>query len=172
MPHLDQLVAGAVALSGGELVGRIRLQKVIYLLDQLGLSSGASFEYHHYGPYSEVVSDAVTDAKFWGHLEEAVSFRLSDGAPYSSYKAAIAAPDSLGDMSADDARRFLAKFNSCTSTVLELAATVHWLAFVEKVPNWRAEIEVRKAGKTDKGRLDKALALLRDIGLAPKQACD
>jgi hypothetical protein len=30
MPDLDDLVVGAVALSGGELVGRIRLQKVMY----------------------------------------------------------------------------------------------------------------------------------------------
>jgi uncharacterized protein len=167
MPELDQLVVGAVALAGGELVGRIRLQKVVYLLDKLGMNSGAPFEYHHYGPYSEAVSDAVTDAKFWGAIEEAVSFRVSDGAPYSSFKTHIDAPYALGALSADDARRFLEKFAGCTSTVLELAATVHWLAFVEEVPNWRAEIEVRKAGKTSNGRLEKALALLRDLNLAP-----
>lgn len=170
MPQLDDLVTGAVALSGGEIVGRIRLQKVIYLLDRLGMNSGAPFEYHHYGPYSEAVSDAVTDAKFWGHIKEVVGFRLADGAPYSSFRTDADAPDALGDMSSEDARQLLAKFGGCTSTVLELAATVHWLAFVEKVPDWRAEIEVRKAGKTGKGRLEKALALLRDIGLAPRDA--
>jgi len=37
MPELDQLVVGTVALAGGELVGRIRLQKVVYLLDHLGM---------------------------------------------------------------------------------------------------------------------------------------
>jgi uncharacterized protein YwgA len=167
MPQLNDLVAGAVALSGGELVGRIRLQKVIYLLDQLGMNSGAPFEYHHYGPYSEAISDALSDAKFWGNIKEAVNFRRADGAPYSSFKTDSPAPSVLGELSADDAKRFLAKFVGCTSTVLELAATVHWLAFVEKSPNWRAEIEVRKAGKTNHGRLDKALDLLRDIGLAP-----
>jgi uncharacterized protein YwgA len=170
MAQLDNLVVGAVALSGGELVGRIRLQKVIYLLDQLGMKSGASFEYHHYGPYSESVSDAVTDAKFWGQIEEVVSFRRADGAPYSSFRTNVCTPQILGDMSSDDAQRFLLKFKGCSSTVLELAATVHWLAFVEKVANWRAEIEVRKAGKTGRGRLEKALALLRDVGLAPMDA--
>jgi uncharacterized protein len=167
MPEIDELVVGAVALAGGELVGRIRLQKVVYLLDQLGMNSGAPFEYHHYGPYSEVVSDAVTDAKFWGRIEEAVSFRIADGAPYSSFKTKTEAPAVLGALNADDARRFLEKFAGCTSTVLELAATAHWLASVEKVPNWRAEIEVRKAGKTGNGRLDKAVELLRDLNLAP-----
>jgi uncharacterized protein len=167
MPELDQLVVGVLALAGGELVGRIRLQKVVYLLDKLGMNSGVPFEYHHYGPYSEAVSDAVADAKFWGNIEEAVSFRVSDGAPYSSFKTETEAPASLGALSADDARRFLDKFAGCTSTVLELAATVHWLALVECVPDWRAEIEVRKAGKTGSGRLDKAVALLQDLNLAP-----
>jgi uncharacterized protein len=167
MPELDQLVVGTVALAGGELVGRIRLQKMVYLLDQLGMNSGAPFEYHHYGPYSEAVSDAVTDAKFWGQIEESVSFRVADGAPYSSFKTNCETPAALGKLSADQAKRFLEKFSGCSSTVLELAATVHWLAFVEKVPDWRTDIEFRKAGKTGNSRLDKALALLQDLGLAP-----
>jgi uncharacterized protein len=169
MPEIDQLVVSAVALSGGELVGRIRLQKVIYLLDKLGMNSGAPFEYHHYGPYSEAISDAVTDAKFWGQLFETVNFRVTDGAPYSSFKTQpeTAEPAQLGGLNAEDAKKYLAKFTGCTSTVLELAATVHWLAFVEQVSDWRAEIEVRKAGKTNNGRLEKALDLLKDLNLAP-----
>jgi uncharacterized protein len=168
MLKLDDLVVGTVALAGGELVGRIRVQKVIYLLDQLGLDSGVTFEYHHYGPYSEAVSDAITDAKFWSHLEEDVKFRSADGAPYSTFKTSSETPDKLGNLDVDNARHYLGKFAEYSSTVLELAATVHWLAFVEKVPNWRAEIEVRKAGKTNNGRLEQALSLLTKIGLAPE----
>lgn len=167
MSELDQLVVGTVALAGGELVGRIRLQKVVYLLDQLGMNSGAPFEYHHYGPYSEAVSDAVTDAKFWGHIKESVSFRVADGAPYSSFKTEDPEPAQLGGLSAGDAKQYLAKFSDHTSTVLELAATVHWLAFKEGCADWRDEIEVRKAGKTSNGRLNKALTLLEDLNLAP-----
>lgn len=167
MRELDDLVVGAVAIAGGELVGRIRMQKVVYLLDQLGLASGAAFEYHHYGPYSEEVSDAIADAKFWGNLNEVVNFRVADGAPYSTFKTSAEEPDSLGELSTENARSYLKKFAEYSSTVLELAATVHWLAFVEKVPDWRAEIEVRKAGKTGNGRLQQALSLLADIRLAP-----
>lgn len=167
MPQLDDLIVGTVALSGGEIVGRIRLQKTLYLLDQLGMGSGVAFEYHHYGPYSEPISDAVTDAKFWGHLKEIVNSRVADGAPYSTFRTDFPAPDHLGALNADDARRYLDKFRNCSSTVLELAATAHWLAFVEKVPDWRKEIKARKAGKIENGRLDKAVSLLQEIGLAP-----
>ena len=167
MTQLDDLVVGTVALSGGELVGRIRLQKIIYLLDQLGMNSGALFEYHHYGPYSEAISDAVTDAKFWKKIEERVNFRAIDGAPYSSFKTESPVPNILGDLQAEEAKRFLDKFASYKSTVLELAATIHWLAFVEKVPDWRAEVERRKADKIGNGRVDIAFNLLKEIGLAP-----
>lgn len=167
MPELNQLLVDAVALAGGELVGRIRLQKVVYLLDQLGMNSGAPFEYHHYGPYSESVSDAVTDAKFWGHMKEAVSFRVADGAPYSSFKTENPEPLQLGDLSAEDAKRYLAKFAGHTSTVLELAATVHWLLVKEGRVDWRGEMEVRKAGKTGNGRLEKAVDLLENLNLLP-----
>ena len=165
MQQLDDLVVGTVALSGGELVGRIRMQKVVYLLEQLGMGSGISFEYHHYGPYSEGVSDAVTDAKFWGNIEEVVNFRMSDGAPYSTFKTKTAAPDKLGQLNASDAKRFLKKFSGQTSTVLELAATAHWLVHTEKVIDWHSEIKVRKVGKTGNGNLEKAHALLQEIGL-------
>ena len=167
MPELDQLVVGVVALAGGELVGRIRLQKVVYLLDQLGMNSSAPFEYHHYGPYSEAVSDAVTDAKFWGNIKETVNFRVADGAPYSSFRTERPEPVQIGNLSDEDAKRYLAEFAGYTSTVLELAATVHWLAFKEERADWRDEIEIRKAGKTSNGRLEKALALLQDLNLAP-----
>lgn len=167
MAELEQVVVGAVALSGGEIVGRIRLQKVVYLLDQIGMNSGAPFEYHHFGPYSEAVSDAITDAKFWKHISEAVSFRVVDGAPYSTFKTEKPEPARLGDLSAEHAKQYLAKFAGQTSTILELAATVHWLAFKERREDWRKEIEVRKEGKTSNGRLEKAMDLLADLNLAP-----
>jgi uncharacterized protein YwgA len=141
---------------------------MIYLLEQLGLDSGSSFEYHYYGPYSEAVSDAINDAKFWGNLAEETNFRKSDGAPFSTFITSNSAPDDfLGGLTHDRARELLRLLDSQSSTVLELAATIHWLAFVENVPNWREEIEVRKAGKTGGGRLEKALTLLGELGLAP-----
>ena len=125
MPQLDDLVVDAIALSGGSVVGHIRMKKVVYLLEKLGMGGGIPFEYHHYGPYAEPLSAAVTNAKFWGKVKEAVRFRMSDGAPYSTFKTDVAPPDRLGELSGEDARRLLEKFAGCTSTVLELAATAH-----------------------------------------------
>lgn len=168
MTSLHELIADMVTLADGELTGRIRLQKIVYLLDQLGLKSGAHYIYHHYGPYSENVADAISDAKFWGDLEEATDFRQSDGAPYSIFKVRGKRElTELGGLDLQRARSLLAKLKPINSTILELAATAHWLANVEKVSDWRSEIERRKAGKTTGGRLDRAVQLLDDLGLAP-----
>lgn len=169
MTKLDDIVVGVVALSGGELVGRIRLQKIVYLLEQKGLKSDAEFIYHHYGPYSEAIADAVSDAKFWDRLEEITEFRKLDGAPFSIFRSHRPMSDfqSLGGLPQKSARNLLERLNSENSTVLELAATIHWLTQVEKVADWQKELDRRKPGKTKFGRLEKAIALLEQLEVAP-----
>jgi hypothetical protein len=54
-----------------------------------------------------------------------------------------------------------------SATVLELAATIHWLAFIEEIEDWRSELRRRKGVKTEQGRADSALALLGELGIAP-----
>src|SRR5262245_44921465 len=80
-------VPSLIQLAGGEIVGKIRLQKEVYLLDQIGLQSGFSFEYHHYGPYSEELADQVEDDAIFGRLRADSGRRVSDGVPYVIYRA-------------------------------------------------------------------------------------
>ncbi|MDR6954683.1 uncharacterized protein YwgA [Ancylobacter sp. 3268] len=155
-----------VAAAGGEIVGRIRLQKLVYLLDQLDLGSGFSYAYHHYGPYSAELAEEVGDEVVLGRLDEETRYRRGDGVPYVVYK-------STGEEDAAAAairRHFgaqLGEMQSCSATVLELAATIHWLAFKEECEDWRGELVRRKTVKTENGRTDQALALLAKLGLSP-----
>ena len=56
------LVVGLVALNGGQLVSKIRLQKTVYLLDACGLGSGLEFDYANFGPYSADLAQAADEA--------------------------------------------------------------------------------------------------------------
>jgi uncharacterized protein len=56
-------IPSLVVAAGGQVPGRVRLQKIVYLLDQIGLESGFTFEYHHYGPYSEGLAEQVEDER-------------------------------------------------------------------------------------------------------------
>ncbi|MEF2553207.1 hypothetical protein VQ042_17900 [Aurantimonas sp. A2-1-M11] len=168
MTKHHHLVAQTVTAANGEIVGRVRMQKVFYLLEQLGLGSGLSFSYHHYGPYSRALDEAIDASKAFDGLKEEMRNRVSDGAPFSVFIAqqkANSADGKIGNISAGDAAVLLERMKAASSTVIELAATIHWLATKECVPDWRSELRRRKGVKTEGGRTEQAIALLDQLGL-------
>jgi len=168
MTDREHIVAAVLSAAGGEMVGRVRLQKAVYLLDRLGLGSGFSFDYHHYGPFSRDLDNATADAKAFGLVDERFEQRQSDGATYSvfSLKDAPASPR-FGELSAERARDLARRFVQTNVTVLELAATIDWLWRVERYSDWRSELIKRKGAKVRSGRLEKAVQLLQELNLPP-----
>jgi len=92
-------------------------------------------------------------------------FRLSDGASYSVFHTARDVEGAVGDLAQDAAGKILDRLKRETATVLELAATIHWLKDVECINDWSTELRERKGSKTECGRQDKAVQLLTEIGL-------
>lgn len=163
----ESIVQSVIAAAGGILTGRIRLQKFVFLLDKLGLNSGFEYTYHHYGPYASNLTDAVDFAKAFNILSEEFDHRKSDGARYSIYKIGShpICKSKNEFLSKKNVEHAISAMNSVSSTILELAATACWLKQDENLTDWRDEIVKRKGKKTDDGRLEKAEALLADIGL-------
>lgn len=170
MIEREEIVAAVVAAAGGEMTSRIRLQKSVYLLDRLGLQSGFEYDYHHYGPYSRDLDNAAGDAKAFDLIDEEYAYRVSDGARYSVFRLK---PDvqpkaeAYGELGRAKACEFGRRFAKTNVTVLELAATIDWLWREEKVVDWRDEVKRRKTTKTEHGRLDRAVELLRELNLSP-----
>ncbi len=162
-------IPSLVVAAGGEIVGKVRLQKVVYLLDQIGLNSGFSYEYFRYGPYSEDLAERVEDDVIFGHLHADQRRRLSDGVPYIAYSAEAAGDgDTLeAHIPTDRIQTALAEMQQRSATVLELAATIHWLAVMEGIPDWKTELFRRKGAKTNNDRDQRAVELLRTLGLPP-----
>ena len=167
--QIDGLIAAVVQVAGGRIVGRVRLQKVFYLLERLGLNGGIDFEYHHYGPYSATLAEALEDAKAFHLVEEDIERRVYDGVPYSVYKKIndLQLSDRVGGLELEDVRRALGRMQEeSDATVLELAATIDWLQTKEQVLDWEKELRIRKAGKATVQRIERARALLADLNLA------
>jgi uncharacterized protein len=162
-------VPSLILAAGGELVGKIRLQKIVYLLDQMGLESGFSYEYHHYGPYSEDLAEQVEDDVIFGYLDSEQRRRQSDGVPYVVYRSRSAGQGEALDrhLARERVERAVGEMQRRSATVLELAATMHWLAVMEGLPDWRQELIRRKGAKTQSGRDQQALELLCALGLPP-----
>src|ERR1700691_498288 len=96
MPELKPYLSAALIVqdAGGELVGRTRLQKIAFLLKLAGYEVNFPFEYHHFGPYSEGLSEAMEIAVALGPVKE--EERSADwGGRYSIYKLdrEVAPPD-------------------------------------------------------------------------------
>ena len=90
MSEGERLVEAVLRAADGEIIGRIRLQKIFYLLEQIGLGAPFRISYHHYGPYSEELSVAVDRAHV---LDETISekkVQTQDGF-YSVYSSSAAA---------------------------------------------------------------------------------
>ncbi len=154
-----------IALNGGMLVGKTRLQKTIYLLQNKGLNLGYDFEYHHYGPYSDGVSEDIKWAEFLGQLKSTNALGFHD-VPYTIFETKLAVPDLVNGWDAGSLRSILIVLERHSAVVLELAATFLFLKLHGYASDAEEELKVRKPSKAVPARLEKALELLRDLDLA------
>lgn len=165
----SQLIQSVLAATDKKrIVGRIRLQKIFYLMEQLGLESGLKFSYHHYGPYSEELSKSVQSACIVDKLiEEKVGY-TQYGNPFSTYSLLNETEKKcVGKIPKDEATKFLEKMLQRTSVEIEIAATIHWIFQKENLDDWRSELEARKASKANEANINAAIRLLDELGLAP-----
>jgi len=164
------IIRDILAVSGGNIIGRIRLQKIVYLLEQYGLGVGFDFSYHHYGPYSDEVSTEIERARF---LEKSIEEKLvsvsGTGGFYSVYNIVSdddEGPEKVGDIDADRVKAIVERIKCEPSMIAELAATIHWLKKRECVGNWKAELKRRKPTKATDENIDEALKLLSDLDIS------
>ena len=172
----EDIVAGLVALNGGDLVGRTRLQKQTYLLDRCGANFGLRFTYHHYGPYSFELAGGCVDAEAegWVRIEERAG---RHGVPYAIFTSTGdgAPPNFLGELSAARVRSLLEEMRGVSDIVLELAATVvflrdEWSYYGKGKTGAVEETKARKSLKATEGRIGEALDLLGKLGLEAADA--
>ena len=150
-------VASLVDAAGGELVGRTRLQKTACLLELVGSGLGFRFSYHRYGPYSEELSIAASDADALGYIEEREKY-AAWGGRFSVFKIREGRGDHAKLGPAESA---LVKAAARADSVeLELAVTAAFLAEGGSADPW-AEVARLKQAKIADERLESAKALYR-----------
>jgi hypothetical protein len=151
-------VADIIHDAGGKVVGRTRLQKLGFLLELSGLGEGFSFEYRHYGPYSEELAAAARDAKLLGLVSEE-EYPTSWGGFYSVFKISVPSSTNFAEGSRFQMAREAVQADPIE---LELAATEAFLS-IEGTPDPWKEVAKRKPEKAGGGRLENAKALYRRL---------
>lgn len=168
MTESEKLVHTVLQAAEGEVIGRVRIQKIFYLLEQLGLGGEFHFSYHNFGPYSEDLARALLFAKELDKtiVEKMVSNGSGFYSTYSVVQKNVPLPDKIGNIPADRIQAYIRDMKKKSSVEIELAATIHWLRKKEKVKDWRSELKVRKASKAQDSAINSAEALLVKLGLA------
>src|SRR5579863_2597743 len=128
MREFHELLVQLIALNGGTVVGKTRLQKIVFLLDECGLNTGCKYDYHYYGPFSAQIAEAAEDACDLGLLR----YKERPGShsvPYGVYEAAetVKIPDVLASLPRDTVKSKLDIMSRYSAIELELAATIRYL---------------------------------------------
>ena len=166
----ENFVVDLIALHDGKLVGRTRLQKTAYLLDRCGGSFDMRFVYYHYGPYSPELALGALVA----HQNERIEVTEKPGRYRIRYaifqtKLGTASPSALGELAASSVRRLLKPIKNASDLVLEIAATIMFLRAKGYPKRAVEETKARKTLIASDERVERALALLRQLGLEPQQ---
>jgi uncharacterized protein YwgA len=170
MTDVAKAVGELVALAGGSVEGKTRLQKSDYFLESRGVGYGFTFAYHYYGPYSEGLAVATDDAAALKFITPEVR-ETTQGLRYVAFRLGPSGAK-LDALSSPKAKRrkgildLLAKYDAVT---LELAATADFLARNgHRNDSWEETIR-RKKAKATPSRLSKAKQLLEQVDGVLKQ---
>jgi uncharacterized protein YwgA len=166
--ELQNLLSYIVALNtDSRVVGKTRLQKMIFLLDQCGLESNSRYSYHYYGPYSADIAEAAEDATLFGCLE----FEEHSGfynIPYGTYEVSdknLHIPANIGSLDKDTVQRKINIMSNYSAIELELAATIQYLRKQGSV-NAIEEVKQLKPAKATDSRMARARSLLLEMGIS------
>ncbi|GAW91913.1 YwgA family protein [Calderihabitans maritimus] len=115
----------------GEVRGRKKIQKIVYLAQQFGAPFGEDFDYHIYGPFSEKLATELREMTWLGLIEEEKTITAGGYIQYRYYltekgKEFVAAHSKSYSELLDFAD-LLKELNSFDARDLELKATLWFL---------------------------------------------
>jgi uncharacterized protein YwgA len=157
----------------GVLQGRVRIQKIMYLLRRSHppLLEGVNFFYHHYGPFSSEVANSVSSALSWRVLEQRIESFDEEMQRYEYRRGtgAASSAEPLDDTSRQIVTRLVNLVQNQHWRTLELAATVDFLEQSEQLSRAHALAKALQLKPACEHFQGPALALLDRLGLPPLQ---
>ncbi|MEC0303943.1 YwgA family protein [Terribacillus saccharophilus] len=127
-----------------EVVGRKKLQKMIYILKKNGIPFGEKYEFHLFGPYSEELSLRVDELSNLGLIKET----KEDKSSYFQYRYTITEEGqqflSHYDNQFPDYQASIHLLKEKSSRFLELVST---MLYFEELPQEEVEDKVRTVKK-------------------------
>jgi uncharacterized protein YwgA len=156
------LVAGLIeAHPNREIVGRSRLQKTVRLMQRIGMGTDYTFSIHAHGPYSEELQSDITVLERVGLGTEESRCVQGDASRF-----VIRVTPRARNTRIDPFRGFIQSLAKAEQKVLDFAATYD--VFREMGSDHAdalRRLRAKKGVKFDGDSVDRAIALLKTLGL-------
>lgn len=131
--ELQSFIVQLVDKNGGEIAGRVRLQKLVYFCKALGADLNVNYKLYIYGPFSRQVADTLQDCVLDDILLEQ-NGAIQKGEEFDSYlKDAADCTEASTDRSSEIPEDVLALCGPLSTRELEITATTFFIDRQQKV---------------------------------------
>lgn len=146
----------------GEIVGRKKLQKIIYIAKKLELPFYEKYDFHFYGPYSEELTLQVEELCNLGFLHEV---KEKGGYYQYRYSPTEAGTQFLSQCELDmrDIKAYIDDVNGQSSRFLELVSTILYFEGLEQEEIREKVFTVKSKQRYTDEEFDEAVAYIKKL---------
>ena len=127
--ELQAFMVQLVEKNGGEVAGRVKLQKIIYFCKALGADINPNYKLYVYGPFSQQVADTLQDCVVEDILEEKNGL-IQKGIEFDDYLKSV---EDLEDSSMEILMDVLGLCKALSVRQLEIDATTFFIDRQQKI---------------------------------------
>lgn len=127
--ELQSFMVQLVEKNGGQVAGRVRLQKIIYFCKALGADINPNYKLYVYGPFSQQVADTLQDCVVEDILVERNGL-IQKGIEYKNYLEHVTGLEELSMEILEDVLRLC---ETLSTKQLEIDATTFFIDRQQKV---------------------------------------
>jgi uncharacterized protein len=150
-------------LAAGEIAGRKKLQKIIFIAKKLSFPFQEKFSFHFYGPYSEELTLRIEELCNMGYLNEVREKK----AGYYQYCYSITTPGkdflSMHELEMPALDACLMDMNAQNARFLELVSTVLYFDALEKEEVVEKVVTLKSKQKYTHEEIDEAYAYIGQL---------
>ncbi|HEX7066165.1 MAG TPA: YwgA family protein [Bacillales bacterium] len=153
----------AVLQQAGEIVGRKKLQKIVFIAQKLNYPFNEKYHFHFYGPYSEELTLRIEELCNLGFLNEVKETKGN----YDQYRY-TSTPEGekfLGhyDVDMPGLGECIANLNGQSARFLELVSTVLHFADLDRVEVEEKVFTLKRKQRYTKEEIEKAYAYFEEL---------
>lgn len=150
----------------GEIIGRKKLQKMIYIAKKMQFPFYEKYDFHFYGPYSEELTLQIEELC---NLDFCMRWRKKGG--YFQYRYSLTETGSAfldhADLDMPDMKGYIDSVNSRSSRFLELVSTILYFDGLEDEEKKEKVFTIKSKQKYTNEEYDEALQYIEEL----KQIC-